>query len=257
MILAVAQLEVFFLILARIAGVFIQAPIFSSRSFPATAKVAFAVWLTSTIWLVTPVATPLPPNMISFIFILTAEVMFGFTIGFICNIIFIAIQSAGELIDVQMGLSVASALDPVFGAVISIIGRLSFYIALIIFLIFDGHHLILSAFHQSFTIFPAGTIVNFGKYNLVLQITGLGGMLWLTAIQLAAPMLLLIFLADFTFGIVSRVAPQVNVFMLGFQVKPLLGLFGIMLILPYMIRYISKLIEIIGEQMVTLFAILK
>jgi len=257
MILSIAQLEVFFLILARIAGVFIQAPIFNSRSFPATAKMAFAVWLTITIWLVTPVATPLPSDLLTFILTLTAEVMLGFTIGFICNIIFIAIQSAGELIDVQMGLSVASALDPVFGAVISIIGRLSFYIAMIIFLILNGHHLILSAFHQSFTVFPAGTIVNFGKYNLVLQITGLGGMLWLTAIKLAAPMLLLIFLADFTFGIVSRVAPQVNVFMLGFQVKPLLGLFGIMLTLPYMIRYISKLVETIGEQLLTLFAILK
>jgi len=257
MILSLTQLEILFFILARIAGVFIQAPIFSSRSFPATAKIAFALWLSMTLWFVTPVSRQLPDSLISFLLVLLAEVGLGFTIGFICNIIFTAVQSAGELMDVQMGLSVASALDPVFGAVISIIGRLTFYISLIVFITLDGHHLILSAFHKSFNVVPAGQIANFATYNLVSQITGLGTMLWLTAIKLSAPLLLLIFLADFTFGIVSRVAPQVNVFMLGFQVKPLLGLFGITLILPFMIRYIAKLVEVIGEQLVLLLNIVK
>jgi flagellar biosynthetic protein FliR/FlhB len=82
----------------------------------------------------------------------------------------------------------------------------------------------------------------------VAQLSGLGGALWLTAVKLAIPAILLIFLADFTFGIVSRVAPQVNVFMLGFQVKPLLGLFAISLTLPYLLRYISNMVGTIGEE---------
>jgi flagellar biosynthesis protein FliR len=156
-----------------------------------------------------------------------------------------------------MGLSVAQALDPVFGAVISIIGRLTFFIALIIFLSMDGHHFLLSAFHQSFTALPAGKIANFVSYDLTTQIMGLGTMLWLTAIKIAAPAILLIFLSDFTFGIVSRVAPQVNVFMLGFQVKPLLGLFGLSLILPFLVRYIGKLLETMASEVVKLMAFIK
>jgi flagellar biosynthetic protein FliR len=154
--------------------------------------------------------------------------------------------------DLQMGLSVATALDPVFGSVISIIGRLAFFTALIIFLTADGHHLVLSAFHQSFTYLPAGKMANFASPALALQMIELGSTLWLTAIKLAAPAVLLIFLSDFTFGIVSRVAPQVNVFMLGFQVKPSLGLLGILLSLPFIVKYINRLIEFMAEQMVIL-----
>jgi flagellar biosynthetic protein FliR len=257
MIISIPQIEVFFFILARILGVFSQAPIFNSRSVSSVAKMALAVWLTFCLLMVTPVNPHLPSTLFTFILTLVAEVAVGFTIGFICNTIFIAIQSAGELIDTQMGLSVASSLDPIFGAVISIIGKLTFYISLIIFLLLDGHHMVLAAFHQSFTVLPAGTIGNFANYNLAAQIMNLGTMLWLTAIKLAAPMLLLIFLADFTFGIVSRVAPQVNVFQLGFQVKPLLGLFGILVTLPYTIKYIGSLLGTISEQLVQLLMILK
>jgi len=257
MIISVAQIEVLVFILARIAGVFIQAPLFSSRSFPATAKIAFAVWLSIILWFVTPVSPTLPGSLFSFALTATAEVAFGFLIGFICNLIFIAIQSAGEIIDLQMGLSVASALDPVFGSVISIIGRLTFFTALVVFILFNGHHLLLSAFHQSFSVLPAGKIANFTSYQLTAQLMNLGAALWMTAIKLAAPAILLIFLSDFTFGIVSRVAPQVNVFMLGFQVKPMLGLFGILLTLPFLIKYIGKLLEIMGQNTVQLFTILK
>jgi flagellar biosynthetic protein FliR len=248
MILSVAQLQVFFFIIARIGGVCIQAPILSSRSFAAPAKIAFCVWLALLLWFVTPVTGSMPTSVLGFLLILVAEVVFGYAIGFIANILFIALQAAGELIDAQMGLSVASALDPIFGAVISVIGRLVFFISLIIFLEFDGHHLILAAFHQSFTALPAGQVANFTSYNIVAQLSGLGGALWLTAVKLAIPAILLIFLADFTFGIVSRVAPQVNVFMLGFQVKPLLGLFAISLTLPYLLRYISNMVGTIGEE---------
>ena len=257
MSISVGQLEVLFFVLARIAGVFIQAPVFSSRSFPAPAKVALAIWLSFVLWFIVPIAPVLPTSLVGFILTLTAEVALGFLIGFICHIIFIALQSAGEVIDLQMGLSVASALDPVFGAVISIIGRLAFMFALIIFLALDGHHMLLSAFQQSFSGIPAGKVANFVSDGLSNQLGMLGATLWMTAIKIAAPAVLLIFLSDFTFGIVSRVAPQVNVFMLGFQVKPLLGLFAILLTLPFMLRYTGKLIELIGYQVIQLLAILK
>jgi flagellar biosynthetic protein FliR len=252
MIISLEQLAVFFLILGRIAGIFIQAPIFSSRSFPIFAKTSLAIWIAILLWFVTPVYEKIPETLPAFILALIFEIAIGFVIGFIVNIIFIAVQSGGEIMDLQMGLSVATALDPVFGSVISIIGRLAFFTALIIFLTADGHHLVLSAFHQSFTYLPAGKMANFASPALALQMIELGSTLWLTAIKLAAPAVLLIFLSDFTFGIVSRVAPQVNVFMLGFQVKPSLGLLGILLSLPFIVKYINRLIEFMAEQMVIL-----
>lgn len=252
MIVNLQQLVIFMLILGRMAGVFLQAPIFNSRSIPFMLKTAFAVWVSILLWFVTPIYQNLPASLPLFILSMVFEVAIGFVIGFITNVIFLAIQAGGEIMDMQMGLSVATALDPVFGAVISVVGRLAFFTALIIFITLDGHHLILSAFHQSFTALPVGKFANFASPHLAMQIIELGSTLWLTAIKLAAPVVLLIFLSDFSFGIVSRVAPQVNVFMLGFQVKPSLGLLGFLMSLPFAVKYINRLVEFMAEQLILL-----
>jgi len=257
MALSLGQLSILVFILARIAGVFIQAPLFNSRSIPFGVKSGLAVWMAIVLWFVTPVSQALPNTGLAFILGLVFEAAIGFLIGFICNIIFLAIQAAGEIMDMQMGLSVATALDPVFGAVISVIGRFAFMVALVIFITADGHLFILSALHQSFVALPVGTMANFSSPALVEQLINLGNMLWLVAIKVAAPIVLLIFLSDFTFGIVSRVAPQVNVFMLGFQVKPLLGIFGFMLAMPFIVKYINELIVVMTQQMVILSQAIK
>jgi len=250
-------IAVFFLILGRILGVFLQAPILNSRSFPVFAKTALAIWITIVLLFVTPITTSIPSTFLAFIIALVFEVAVGFTIGFVCNVIFLGIQAAGEIIDMQMGLSVATALDPTFGAVISVVGRITFFLAMIIFLAVNGHHLVLSALHQSFTALPAGKMANFASPNLIILLISLGSQLWLTAIKLAAPCVLLIFISDFTFGIVSRIAPQVNVFMLGFQVKPSLGLFGISLTLPFIVQYIIKTIGYMAEKLIILVNVIK
>lgn len=257
MIISLAQIEVFIFIIARIAGLFISAPVFSSRSIPIFIKAAFAMWFTIVLWFVVPIQDPVPFSGFVFILHIFFEVLLGFCMGFIANLIFLGVQAAGELIDMQMGLSVATALDPIFGAVISVIGRLAFFTAIIIFLAVDGHHLLLSALHQSFTVIPAGKIANFSSPAFTEQMIKLGGMLWLTAIKIAMPAMLLIFLSDFTFGIVSRVAPQVNVFMLGFQVKPLLGIFTFMLCLPFIAKYIAQLVAFSAEQLLFFIQVVK
>jgi flagellar biosynthesis protein FliR len=140
---------------------------------------------------------------------------------------------------------------------ISIIGLMSFMIALAIFVVANGHHLILSALNSSFTMLPIATPINLSSNMFIEQIMDLGKNLWLIAVQLSAPVVLLLFLTDFAFGIVSRVAPQVNVFMLGFQVKPSIGLVGILLTMPLFMRHIVNLTEKMGEEILKLFIALK
>ncbi|MBU1867649.1 MAG: flagellar biosynthetic protein FliR [Candidatus Margulisbacteria bacterium] len=257
MIIPLDVIMVFFLVMARITGIFIQAPVLSARSFPAFGKTALVIWASFVLLYVIPLNQSLPTSLLGFILALILEIGIGYTIGFICNILFLAIQAAGELMDTQMGLSVASALDPVFGAQISVIGRTTFMLALTVFLIFDGHHMILSALNQSFTVLPAGKVPNFASPDLMMQMISLGSALWLSAVKLASPIILMIFLTDFAFGIVSRVAPQVNVFQLGFQLKPVVGLFGISLVAPFLVRYISKLIEVIGFELIKFLQFIK
>ncbi|MBN2057369.1 MAG: flagellar biosynthetic protein FliR [Candidatus Saganbacteria bacterium] len=252
MVIYPQELTVFLLLVGRIAGIFLQAPILNSRSFPALGKTAIAVWTAIVLCFVTPVNPNLPTTLPAFVLHLIFEVAIGFTIGFILNIIFLAVQSAGEIMDMQMGLSVATALDPVFGSVISVIGRLAFFTAMVLFLSLDGHHIIFSGLHQSFSVLPVGKLADFTTPQLATQMIELGSNLFYTAIKLAAPIVLLIFMSDFTFGIVSRVAPQVNVFMLGFQVKPSLGLFSFLLALPFIAKYMDKILEFMARHLILL-----
>lgn len=243
MVISFPQIEVFLLILARISGLFIDAPLFSAKSIPATVKVCLAVWISAILWFLVPIKY-LPDSLPSFVLSIFVEVFVGYIIGFVASIVLQSAQAAGDILDMQMGLSVANVLSPTTGAMTSITGTFMFMIALITFLLVDGHHMVLSAIHQSFVGIPLISFIDFSKPNFLLQMIELLKFLWIAAIQLSAPMLLLIFLSDFSFGIVSRVAPQVNVFMLGFQVKPSLGLVGLMLISPLLI---SHMISLIGQ----------
>jgi flagellar biosynthetic protein FliR len=215
----------------------------SAKSIPSMVKICLAIWISAVLWFVVPVRY-LPDSMIAFIFAIVVEVFIGYIIGFVSSIVLQSAQAAGDILDMQMGLSVANVLSPTTGAMSSITGTFLFMIALIVFLMVDGHHLVLSAIHQSFVAIPIISFIDFSKPDLLLQMLNLLRFFWIATIQLSAPMLLLIFLSDFAFGIVSRVAPQVNVFMLGFQVKPSLGLFGLMLLSPLLI---SHMISLMGQ----------
>ncbi len=257
MIITLAQLEVFLLVFARMAGLFIEAPVLSTRLIPAMGKVALCVWISTVLWFVVPVKGPLPADLTTLLLALVNEVLIGFIIGFVAHVIFAGIQAAGDIMDLQMGMSIATIISPTTGGMISIIGLLAFMIALAIFVVANGHHLILSALNSSFTMLPIAAPINLSSNMFIEQIMDLGKNLWLIAVQLSAPVVLLLFLTDFAFGIVSRVAPQVNVFMLGFQVKPSIGLVGILLTMPLFMRHIVNLTEKMGEEILKLFIALK
>lgn len=255
MVVTLPQIQIFLLIFARIVGIFIQAPVYSARTFPSLGKITMAIWISWAMWLSIPVEA-IPQDSLAFIVMLLSEFTIGFAIGFVCNIFFEALQSAGNLIDLQMGTSIASALDPNTGAMSSMVGRIAFFMGLVTFFILNGHHMILAGVHQSFTVLPVGHLINFSS-GLTLQIVEAVSSLLLIALQLAVPALLIIFLSDFSFGIVSRVAPQVNVFMLGFQVKPSLGMLALLFSAPLITSHVGILINQMIREIIQLLANIK
>lgn len=255
MIITLAQIEVFLLVLARIAGIFITAPLFKLRSLPASIKIAIAIWMATVLWFVVPLSS-LALTLPAFIIALVIEIIIGALIGLVCDLIFVAIKAGGDIMEHQMGL-IRQTVDPITGGPGGMVGQLAFLIGILTFLAIDGHHLILSALHQSFQALPLGMPIDLSSGKFTYQLMVLGKNLWLTAIQFAAPVVLLVFLSDFSFGIVSRVAPQVNVFMLGFQVKPSLGFIGFLFCMPLFVRHVVYLIGKMTPEIINLFANLK
>lgn len=255
MIITLAQLTTFFLIFARIAGLFLYAPIFDSKEIMALGKISLIFWLSGLIIFVVPLPKVLPDTPIIFALALVTEVLIGAAIGFTTQLILIGIQFAGTLMDTQAGLSAASILDPYSGQSVTILSKLMRWVAVIIFINFNGHHMLLSAIYQSFKLIPVASPVKMDQAMKLLS--SLGTNIFAIALQFSVSILLIVFLIDFCFGMLNKIAPQVNVFALAMQVKPTISFFILMIIMPGLIDKIGEIMKDVTEILLQLLMVMK
>ncbi len=219
-----------FLVFARISGFFVAAPFFGHVNVPVRVRVLLSAVLAYA--LSGLVVGPLPTGTETSVGLLVAvaiEVLTGLALGFTAQFIFWAIQYAGELLGFQMGLGLAQVVDPSTGGHNNPMGRmlsLTFLLAflllgLLLLLLLAGHHLALGALVRSFEAIPlAGARVS-AAGPLMLQWTGV---FITTALRLASPFMITIFLVDAALGVFARVAPQADLFSIALPLKLIVGL---------------------------------
>ncbi|GBR76590.1 flagellar biosynthetic protein FliR [Candidatus Termititenax persephonae] len=252
MVVNTLQLSIFLLIIARVAGIFMTVPILSDSTVSRSFKAVFMVTLTFLLWFVVPFPeSRIPQDMGMFMLNVGLEFLIGYMLGMVTKIVFCGIEAAGDIMGAQMGLSVASMLDPSTGRQTVVTARILRQVVIMLFLMIDGLHFVLTALYKSYDALPLLQTWNFSA--AANQIAGSVGDIFAVAVQLAAPILLVIFLLDFAFGLVSRVAPQINVFQLGFQMKPALGLFIFMLMIPLLLERITWIIGMMVERLMSVF----
>jgi len=144
----------FIFVLARVIGCFILMPFFSERSVSQVLKIIFAIWIAIVMMYMIPKNVLIPEHPIELILAFVNEFLLGLFIGFIARLFFYGIQLSGSIMDMQMGLSVAASFDPATGAQATIMSRLMYITSVAVFLIIDGHHMLLAAIHQSYTTIP-------------------------------------------------------------------------------------------------------
>ncbi|MEU4687259.1 flagellar biosynthetic protein FliR [Actinoplanes sp. NPDC023714] len=191
-------------------------PPFNSRLIPTQVKALLSVGLTL------PMAPYLRDNVPSLdtqnlIFSAALQIFIGATLGFITAVLFAAVQAAGDLLDLFGGLTLASAYDPMSFSQSSIFGRFYNLVAVTLLFASEGHQLILRGFLQSFRTMPLDATFDMETSSQVLM-RSIGEM-WLAGIQIAGPLIAVLFLADVALGLLNRVAPALNAFQLGFPVK--------------------------------------
>ena len=226
------------LIFARLIGFVRFAPVLNRKELPGMIKVAFALILT--IILMLTVETGPVPQGASLILGLILNVAGGMMIGFIANCIVQAIAAAGDMINMQMGLSSAMVLDPTAGAQVSILGNFFGMLAVILFIHIGGVYWLINALHRSFELFPVyATAIPMDKLvNKEYLITLTSNVLYV-GLQIASPVLLATLGQDLILGIISKTAPQVNVFQLSFLFKPVLGAAILLWIMPIIVNIIN------------------
>ena len=226
-----------FIVFARLLGFIRFAPIFNRKEIAGMVKLAFAFILTV---ILTPILRPSTPPADSMLLLLVLNFAVGAIIGYIAQIIILAIESGGDMINTQMGLSSAMVMDPSTNSQTSILSRVITLLGLIIFMEIGGFYWIINALIRSFEIFPIYAIqIPLDKIiNLDYLVTTTSNVLYV-GLQIASPVLLATLGQDIILGVISKTAPQVNVFQLSFLFKPVFGAAIMIWILPMLINVIS------------------
>ncbi len=223
---------VFILISTRISGIFLTAPIFSSRNIPARVKIFFSMAIAL---IVTPVllqkqAITVPDTLFPYIFSVICELLVGLTIGLVMEIFFAIIQVAGQMLDTQIGFGIVNVVDPQSGTQIPLLGNFVQVVFIIVFLATDMHHLFIMALIDSFQMVPVNQVVIEG--SLALFILKLVADMFLMAVKIAMPVVMTTLLVDIAMGMLARTMPQMNVFVVGIPLKLAVGIFMLSVVLP-------------------------
>jgi flagellar biosynthetic protein FliR len=173
------------------------------------------------------------------------QVFIGAALGFITLMLFAAVQAAGDLLDVFGGFTLAMAYDPLSQSQSSIFGRFYNLVAVTLLFASNGHELILRGFLQTFRTLPLNASFSMGTLNNLL-LKGVGEM-FLAAVQIAGPLIAVLFLTDVAFGLLNRVAPALNAFQLGFPAK----IFLVLTLSGTAIAILPRILETIVKQAVS------
>ena len=244
--------EIFGLLLVRSMSFFISGPIFAQQRVPATIKILLGMATTVALFGLVPPA-PLPAHdLVSFLVCVTGETFLGILLGLAAAFPFAGIQLAGSLVGVQMGFGIVSAWDPQSESQENLIARLYGALALLLFLVLNGHHLLFRALGLSLKILPLGGVV-LGA-GVMKEVVGLAGSIFVISLAVGGPLLAVLFLADAAMGFVARTVPQMNIFIVGFPVKIGIGVLGIALTLPFFARTLDRLLSGLERDLLALLA---
>ena len=240
--------EIFMLVLARISLIVSVVPIFGSANVPIPVKIGLSVFLTLISYSFAE-ASGVPHDLsISELFaLMLREALLGMLFGFVTGILFYAIQFAGHFISFQMGFAMVQVIDPQSQERVPIIGRFYFIMSILLFLLINGHHLVLTLLVESFRIVPLGTAVL--SEELIGSLTLMGGGVFILAVKIASPILVTLFLTDVMMGIIARTVPQMNVFFVSLPLKIGLGLTLVVMTLSTFPWLIEKLVVEMGENL--------
>jgi flagellar biosynthesis protein FliR len=218
--------------LARIIALIASSPIFGNKAVPLRIKVGLALAITLVIAPTLDIPAELDPASAQGLFVLTEQIVAGVIIGFSIQIIFAAVEMAGDLAGMQMGLGFASFYDPQNASFTPVVAQFLGIIAALVFLAADGHLYMLSALADSFRDFPIGAGIP--SANAFRTVAEWGGSLFSLALQFSLPLIGALLIANLALGILTRSAPQLNIFAVGFPVTLAVGFATLMLTLPYL-----------------------
>jgi flagellar biosynthesis protein FliR len=233
------QMLGFALVLARIAPLFLLAPLFSSKTIPGRARTLVALALAVGI---TPIAVEassgsLPPDVLGLAGLLVKETLVGTAFAFALGALFAALSAAGAVLDTLVGFSFGALVDPVTGVQSSILSQLYQMVGVLVFIAIGGDAWVIQGIARTYEAVPLLEAPHIGSLVQGAQVAFSG--LFTAALQIAAPVLLALVITDAGLGVVSRVVPQLNVFAVGFPAKVAVALLLVGASMPFVAGWLA------------------
>lgn len=249
----VSDFVILLLIFVRILSAFVSAPVFSHSAIPVIPKIFIAFVIAYVIFTITD-KTKITVEFGTWFLVTNVikEAIVGLLIGYALNMVFYGISFAGSIMGFDIGLSGAQMLNPLEETESNVIGEVIYFMAMLIFLLINGHHYLIRALYSSFTIVPLGKyVINKPVFDMMLKYSA---SVFVIAIKISAPILVSYFLIHIAEGIVSRVIPQMQVFFVTQPLKIGLGFAILAMVVPTYIYVIKGLLRSYEE---SLFQLIK
>lgn len=231
----------FFLVLSRIGPLFVIAPLFSSRMVPVRARGVTAVALSLGMSPLALKGATVPTDAVAIAGLVGKEALVGFAFAFAVAVLFAAVSIAGSFLDTLIGFSYGGLVDPVNGNQSSVLGQLYALVGVMVFIAIGGDSWVIQGLARTYDLVPLTDMPALGALVGGAQHTF--STIFVSAVELAAPVLIALIITDAGFGVVSRVMPQLNVFAVGFPAKVLVGFLIVAASLPFVAGWIGDQLQ--------------
>lgn len=233
-----ALLALFLFPFVRILAWLSVDPLLGNKAVPTGARVTLAFALTLVI---APLAPPVAPvSLVSAdgVLVLLQQIAVGIALGFAARLVFAAVEYAGQFMALQMGLSFATLFDPINGAQTPVMAQFLVLTTALLLFAFNGHHVMISALAHTFEDIPVGATLSGGGFATLAQ---WGGTVFASGLHIALPVTAALLATNLTIGMMSRAAPQLNIFAVGFPLSLSAGFFVLYLTLTYLPAQVERL----------------
>ncbi|MBS7805602.1 flagellar biosynthetic protein FliR [Rhizobiales bacterium TNE-4] len=238
------RLAAFFLLTVRLSAMFVAAPFFSASALSVPVRVAFAMAFA----LVAVASINVPPFdlfSIKGVLLVAHEIIIGAAIGLTVQLAFAAVSMAGEQIAASMGIGFASMIDPQTGSQSPVLTQFMSIMLLLIFLVVEGHHVLLRHVVASYSVLPVGG--DFLDPKMFLDITKAAGLIFSAAFIIGLPLIAALFFVNIIVGLLTRVAPQMNIFSIGFPLTIFVGFVLLTIALPSLSKTIASFLHVVSQ----------
>ncbi len=223
-----ATFETLLLVFVRVTAILALIPIFGATQVPRPVRIGLALLVTFVVSKTVPAIAPLAIGGLTSAVI--SQILVGAVFGFVASLVFTGVQFAGEVMDIVMGFSAVNVINPTTQQNVTIVGEFQLALATLIYLAADAHHLMLAGLSGSFNLIP----LPFAGFQpaLAQDVMGFFSQILLLVFQIAAPIAVALFVVNVALALMVRVAPQVNVFAVGFPLQISIGFVVLIFSLP-------------------------